>query len=179
MRITKYKLFWVWQWEKEEAWLNEMAAKGFGLISTTAFRYEFEDITPGEYIYRMEMLNAAPSLPENQKYIAFLEETDAEMVGTCNQWVYFRKRAECGPFELFSDHDSRVRHLSRIQHLLLLLMPMALISGLMNVILFYDSIPNLVCGCVVLLLFAVTLFAFMQISGKKKRLKREREIYES
>lgn len=179
MRITKYRLFWIWEWEKKEAWLNEMAAKGFGLISTGVCRYEFEDITPGEYIYRLEMLRNTPTTPESQKYITFLEETGAEMVGVCKYWVYFRKRAELGAFELFSDYDSRILHLNRIQRLILSLMPLTLVTGLMNIILFHDSIANLVCGCVMLLLFTLMLFAFVRISGKKKRLKREREIYEN
>ena len=32
MRQVVHKLFFIWDYEKEEAWLNEMAAKGLALI---------------------------------------------------------------------------------------------------------------------------------------------------
>ena len=34
---------------KEEAWLNEMAAKGLTLVSVRFLAYEFENTLPGEY----------------------------------------------------------------------------------------------------------------------------------
>lgn len=33
MRQTIHKLFWVWEFDKEEKWLNEMAARGFALVN--------------------------------------------------------------------------------------------------------------------------------------------------
>ena len=33
MRHTVYKLLWAWEYDKEEKWLNEMAAKGMALVS--------------------------------------------------------------------------------------------------------------------------------------------------
>ena len=56
MRKVVYKGFFVWNFEKEEKWLNEMAAKGFALISVGPFRYEFEDSLPDEYEVRLELL---------------------------------------------------------------------------------------------------------------------------
>lgn len=34
--IRKRKLFWVWQWQKEENWINAMAAKGL-LLTEVGF----------------------------------------------------------------------------------------------------------------------------------------------
>jgi hypothetical protein len=34
-------LFWVWDFDKEEKWLNEMAAKGLSLVSVGFYKYEF------------------------------------------------------------------------------------------------------------------------------------------
>lgn len=47
-----HKLFWVWQFDNEENWLNEMAAKGLALVGVGFCRYEFEECTPGEYNVR-------------------------------------------------------------------------------------------------------------------------------
>ena len=52
MRKIIHKLFWVRQFDKEENWLNEMAAKGLALVGVGFCRYEFEECTPGEYNVR-------------------------------------------------------------------------------------------------------------------------------
>ena len=108
MRRIIHKWFWVWNFDKEEQWLNEMAAKGLCLVSTGFCKYEFEDCLPGEYQIRMQLLDKLPHHPESQKYIEFLEDTGAEQVGSFTRWVFFRKKASLGDFNLFSDNASRV-----------------------------------------------------------------------
>ena len=89
-RIIK-KFFFVWDFDKEEKWLNEMAAKGLALVSTGFCKYEFEDSLPGEYKICLQLLDKMPSHPEIRKYIEFMEETGAEQVGSFTRWVFFRK----------------------------------------------------------------------------------------
>lgn len=43
-------------YEKEEAWLNEMAASGWHCIDYLFGRYMFEKGEPGAYIYRIQPL---------------------------------------------------------------------------------------------------------------------------
>ena len=50
---------WVWQWQKEENWINAMAAKGLLLTEVGFCRYEFEEGEPGAYQYCMQMLKGA------------------------------------------------------------------------------------------------------------------------
>lgn len=107
MRRTMHKLFFAWDFEKEEQWLNEMAAKGLALVSAGYATYQFEDSAPGEYTVRLELLKELPEHPESQRYIQFVEETGAEYLGKCLRWVYFRRRTDRGAFDLFSDLDSR------------------------------------------------------------------------
>lgn len=105
---TVFKLFFVWDFEKEERWLNEMAQEGWVLDNTGFSFYTFVRCEPGEYIIRLEM---NPS----SDYRAFVKELGAEYIGGCVNWVYFRRKAELGSFELLSDIDSRLTHLSRIE----------------------------------------------------------------
>ena len=114
MRKIMHKWFWIWDFDKEEKWLNEMAAKGLVLNSVAFCRYEFVDCLPGEYNIRLEMLRNSVNNFESQNYIRFLEDTGVEHIGTLFRWVYFRKKAESKPFDLFSDIDSRIRHLNRL-----------------------------------------------------------------
>ena len=114
MKHVIHKLFWAWEFDKEEKWLNEMSAKGLQLSDVGLFRYVFKEGLPGEYVYRLEMLKHWPRHPESAQYIRFIEEMRAEHIGSLMSWVYFRKKAEDGGFDLFSDIDSRIRHLNRI-----------------------------------------------------------------
>ncbi len=41
MRKVIKKVFMAWEYEKEEKWLNEMAAKGLALVDYSVFRYSF------------------------------------------------------------------------------------------------------------------------------------------
>lgn len=106
MRKTVRKWFWAWNYEKEEKWLNEMAAKGCGLVSVGFCKYEFEECEPGEYRYRIELLENNPDHPESESYVHFVEDTGAEQVGNFMRWVYFRNKTSEGEFELFSDNTS-------------------------------------------------------------------------
>jgi hypothetical protein len=52
---TVHKWFWVWDFEKEERWLNEMALEGWALVAVGWCRYVFERCEPGAYMIRLEM----------------------------------------------------------------------------------------------------------------------------
>lgn len=133
MRKTVRKWFWVWDFDKEEQWLNEMAAKGLALVGTGFCRYEFEECVPGEYQVRLELLENHLNHAESQQYIRFLEETGAEQVGNYFRWVYFRKKTAEGHFDLYSDNASRIKHLKRIIALVLPISAANLCIGLTNV----------------------------------------------
>lgn len=180
MRKVIRKLFWAWEPEKEEKWLNEMAAKGLALVGVGLCRFEFETCLPGEYQVRLEMLEHLPRHPESQQYIGFLEETGAEHVGSCKRWVYFRKKRADGPFDLFSDNASRIRHLRRILALVAVLpLPLLFTAG-PNLYLFFaeDSWPNLVVGLSNLAIIAVAIFGACRLQRKIKGMKKEQAVFE-
>lgn len=114
MKHTVYRYFSIGAYEKEEAWLNEMAAKGMLLTDIGLCRYVFTEGMPGSYIYRIELLKELPSHAESIAYLRFLEETGIEFVGSCVRWAYFRRPASDGPFALYSDTESKIRHFKRI-----------------------------------------------------------------
>lgn len=99
--------------EKEESWLNEMAAEGWEMTRYTWCRYVFTKGTPGSYLYRIQLLPKATSAEESRDYLRFLEEAGVEVVDTYQRWVYVRKEADGRPFDLFSDCESRMAHYKR------------------------------------------------------------------
>ena len=179
MRKVIHKWFWAWEAEKEEKWLNEMCAKGLGLASVGFGRYEFEDCTPGEYQYRLEFLEHFPTHPESVQYIKFVEDTGAEQIGSITRWVYFRKKSADGPFDLFSDNASRIKHLSRIIALLLTLNIFNIYIGCYNIFIAitWDSPANY-GGIINLAVAALLFYGIFRLNRQRKALKREQQIYE-
>lgn len=179
MRKTIHKAFFVWNFEKEEKWLNEMAAKGLCLVSVGFCKYEFEECAPGAYRICMQLLEQSVSRPESQAYIAFLESTGAEQIGSFQRWVYFRKRATDGDFALFSDYTSRIKHLSRVVNLIAILCVCNWLIGIDNVLLavFNQSALNYL-GVVNLVLGVGCLIGLFRLIKKRKLLKQDGQVFE-
>lgn len=183
MKQIVHKLFWAWQFEQEEQWLNSMSSRGLNLTGTGLFRYEFAEGVPDEYQYRLEMLEHWPSHPESQTYIRFMEDTGAEMVSSVKNWVYFRRKKADGSFALFSDIDSRLRHFRRVSTLLIPLVLVTLLIGLVNLAIGItvrapESIINLWEGIFLLLCCAFLSSGLFSVLRQIRLLKREREIRE-
>ena len=166
-RKTMTRWFWVWQFEKEEEWLNEMAANGWVLESVGLCKYTFVRCEPGEYTVRTEMH------PYDDQYIKFMEETGAEYVGRLFMWIYFRKKTEDGVFDLYSDIDSKISHLDRISKVLLIVGAANLIIGVVN-----SWNPSVRLGWINLLLATLLMYGLGRIHGKKEALEKERELHE-
>ena len=163
---TMFKWFWVWEFEKEEDWLNEMAMNGWVLESVGFASYHFVRCEPGEYNVRTEMRAF------DESYVSFMEETGAEYIGRMMMWIYFRKKTEDGPFDLFSDIDSRVSHLDKIGKVLAAIGGANLLIGFMNV--FSPSRA----GWINLLCATLLMYALGRIHGKKESLEKERLLHE-
>lgn len=64
---TLHRNFWVWEFEKEERWLNEMAQEGWALQNAGFCTYTFEKTEPGQYIIRLAMLDSSRILKVSWK----------------------------------------------------------------------------------------------------------------
>ena len=191
MKRTVYKWFWMWDFDKEEKWLNEMAANGYALSGVGYCKYDFEEGGSETYSIRLEMLEKAPGSLESQNYIRFLEDTGAEHVGSIFRWVYFRKKPDGAPFDLFSDIDSRIRHLNRMLFIPEILGIVNLINAANWTMRFInggygsfggaggggnggDLLVALACWAVA----ALMAYGFAQIYRKKQKLQKERVLHE-
>ena len=170
-----------YNWEKEEKWLNEMSAKGLALVDYSWCRYVFEESAPGEYIYRIELLDYWATNPAGQKYIRFVEETGAEFVSSYMRWVYFRKKSTDGPFTLHSDIPSQIAHNKRVRTFWFVLAIMELSIGLMNITMgiwpAFRSV-NMVLGSILFVVGCAFASWVIQITRKIRRLKKELLIRE-
>ena len=173
------KWYWAWDFDKEEKWLNEMAAKGRCLTSVGFCRYEFDKCLPGEYNIRLELLEDLPSHAGSMHYISFMEEMGIECIGAITRWVYFRKKTADGPFDLFSDNSSRIKHLNRILVLIGIVTGLNITAGGSNLS-HFSSNGGLANGIGLIngLLVLVLGYGFFRIYQKKRRLQKEQQVYE-
>ena len=165
-RKTIRKWFWVWDFEKEERWLNEMALQGWVLDGVGWCTYHFRRSEPGEYTIRLEMR------PADDAYLSFMEETGAEYVGRVFQWIFFRKKAEDGAFDLYSDIDSRIEHLDRIGRVLAIIGGLNLLCAIMN------AIGASWVGVLNTIVATMLMYGLGRIHGKKETLQQARQLYE-
>lgn len=165
-RKTIRRWFWVWDFDKEERWLNEMAMQGWALAEVGFCTYTFERCEPGAYIIRLQMC------PRDESYLDFLEETGAEYIGRVTRWIYVRRDAALGDFELFSDNASRLEHLSWIARMLLVIGVMNLVIGVVN------SFNGTELGSINLIGATLLMYALGRIHGKMESLEEKSELQE-
>ena len=109
----------------------------------------------------------------DEAYLGFMAETGAEYVGRMVKWIYFRKKTEDGPFDIFSDVESRIAHLDRIIWMLRFVGIANLAIGLAN-----SLNPVIDFGWVNLLCATLLMYALGRIEGKKEALEQDRLLIE-
>lgn len=156
-----------------------MAAKGLCLISVGFCRYEFEDCLPGEYKICLQLLERHPRNPEMQKYIEFMEQTGAEHVGSYTRWIYFRRKADLGEFQLFSDNASRIKYLTNMLSFITLIVGLNLLIGLQNIVIaFLADLPSNYIGFINLAIGLFGLPGTVKLWKKRNRMKKESQLFE-
>lgn len=161
-------------YEKEEKWLNKMAAQGWFLEQFKLGRYEFRQGNPNEYTYRIELLEELPNSPKSDAYFELLEEMGITIVATSYRWIYLKKRTEEGSFQLYSDIDSKIRHEKRIYQLYSFVLYLNLFVTFLNIA--NDAVPFIwILNFTVSVLFIV--FVVKQYR-KLVKLKEKRQLVE-
>ena len=126
--MTKFR--WYYDTDKETKWLNEMAEKGYAMEGFFLGFYFFEECMPGKYLYQIDFSEEFGRV--HSAYREFLAETGVEIIKIYGFWVYLRKKAEEGPFELYSDVESRVEHYGKIRKMFRIAVCIELICALVE-----------------------------------------------
>jgi len=174
--------------EKEENWLNSMAAKGWNLTNASPPTYTFEEGVPGEYTYRIALLEHNINHPDTISYIRLMEEIGAEHVSTLWRWVYLRRKTSDGDFQIYTDATSHIQHYKRMLSLLQGVGAGLLIGAATQVPFFIwaffvrGSLWGLVNVTTAVLLISLAVFLvyrpWARFRAKVKELEFEREIFE-
>lgn len=96
---------------KEEQWLNEQGENGLMLIGYNNGEYEFEDVTPAKFQYKVDIPNYTGE--KKKEYLNFLEQTGISVVAQYGERVYLRKNAADGPLDLYTEKKDVAKQMNK------------------------------------------------------------------
>ena len=180
--MVKFRIYF--DKDKEELWLNEMAGAGWAMTDFFLGFYRFEPCEPGEYIYQIDLFTENKQHMTHEEYLSIIEESGAEYVCRWFWWGFFRRRAELGDFQLYTDVDSRLEQLQRIFRFfrlgLILEAAIFCYELFVSIIDFYQSPPYgavsggvLFCRAVMALMVAVFGIICYRMKKKINKLKNQ------
>lgn len=108
------KLFFITDFEKEEAYLADMHRRGWKLKAIWFFcLFLFEPCRPEEVAYRLDF---KPNLGEDREiYHQLYVDYGWEYVCVCNNFAYFRKLRTVGEeADIYSDRQTKLEMIGRI-----------------------------------------------------------------
>lgn len=189
MRRVIHKLFWIWQLDKEEEWINEMARHGYSLEHTGRITYEFEETEADLYKYRSLFLKGSFSGKKNTDYLRFLEEMGIKVVAYCNYpgtcIVYLRGLSSDFPdeIEIYSDIESRIEALKTSRAYMIFVILLLLFAAYINLYSGLNPVNsifwlNLTLAAAMIALLIAAVAAEVKIFMEISKLKKERAIHE-
>lgn len=109
--MKKFRLYY--DKDKEEEWLMEMSNQGWAFKSFFLGVYTFKPSESGEYIYQIDLLDDWSG--DNKDFSEFMEDSGVEVVSQWYRWVYLRKKAADGPFEMYTDVESKIMQYKKME----------------------------------------------------------------
>ena len=164
--IRKYKSFWAWQDDKEEAWLGQMSQQGYHLASLgfPGFYY-FTTGEPRNYVYRLDFVTETKAYPH---YLQLFQDAGWEHLGHMGGWQYFRTLAKEGESpEIYTDPDSKIQKYRRLLSYLIIFLPIWIVVLSRDAPYSFYSILRIVYSVLML----VYPFAVIQLIRRINQLK--------
>ncbi len=132
------KWFWAWNDDKEEIFLEEMAAEGFKLVDVSIGKYMFIKDDPKKIRYQLDFKGLTKM--KEAEYLQLYEDAGWECVSRLGSWYYFAREydEETPDISIFNDNKSR---LEKYRRLILFLV----ITGFplyYNVVILFPSLDN-------------------------------------
>jgi len=160
--------------------VNEMASQGWHLKKFTWIRFTFEQDEPGSYIYRHDELERFGSTYEDE-YLDFLKSSGIEQVDRSGYFVFFRKPAHEGPFELYSDKKTKISNLSKKITLLSLILLLNLFFGIIGPISIsggqHTDMLKLLLNSTNILIVMLLVGPILKLMRVRKNLKKELDVF--
>ncbi|MDT8717536.1 DUF2812 domain-containing protein [Clostridium sp. 19966] len=110
--MLKFRLYY--DKDEEEEWLKKMSLTGWAFKKFFLGFYTFEPCEPGEYNYQIDLLDNWSG--DKEEYADFMEEAGVKVIGQWWRWIYLQKKSSDGPFEMYTDAESKIVQYRRIKN---------------------------------------------------------------
>jgi len=156
--------------DKETKWLNEMARQGYALTGFCAGFFSFDLCRPGEYVYQIDITSGMFRVSSD--YREFMNETGVEIVCLWGMWVFLRKKASEGPFELYTDVESNIEHYTKIRKMFKCVAILEILGLMVELYYAMQGVITGIAGCFILGALTVLLLReTMRVNGILAELK--------
>ena len=112
--LRKFKWFWPWQDEAEEAWLRDMSQQGWHLSAVgLPIVYNFEPGKPKDFVYRLDYPGSYKM--DKEDYLQLFMDANWEFIEERTGWYYFRQLAQPDDdLEIYTDAESKISKYQRL-----------------------------------------------------------------
>jgi hypothetical protein len=167
------KWWWAWNYEKIEAWLEEMALKGYMVSRVTGSGEIF-------YFYKTDpkktrfCVDYQPELKSD--YIQLLSEDGWSYIKIPGNWILCWKEYDDARPELFNDYDSIIERNNKLMAVMAgLFVPLVLLPNLaLNR--FKLGVFNIPITIIYCLIFMFYIFAVSSLSSTNTALKKKKNL---
>ncbi|MFZ6673183.1 DUF2812 domain-containing protein [Undibacterium sp. Xuan67W] len=172
--VKKFKFHWLWQDDKLEQWLQEMASQGLHLQSVNIFCiYTFVLGSPEEVSYKLDFVTG---IKRDEAYFDLFRDAGWEHVLEITGWQYWRKPITSSRIpEIFTDAASKIQKYKRALYVLgfaiLPLFALMLNPGIHDVIHRTSSISQIFFAVFTVIIFLFYAYAGMSLARRIRDLK--------
>lgn len=175
----QYKYFTIFEYEKEQVYLQNMHKEGWKFVKVSGFgTYHFVECTPEDVVYQLDYNQEG--LANKAEYVQMFNDCGWEYIQDYAGYSYFRKPAADmnGAEEIFCDDESRIQMMDRVYKgrllpLVVLFSCILLPQFVMNLCIYHNYILGAFLGGIIALYvvvfaaFAVQYYKFKNKTNKK------------
>lgn len=147
--MVKFRIYF--DKDQETAWLNEMAQNGWAMTSFFAGFYTFDKCAKGKWSYQVDLGEKFGKCTED--YREFMRDAGIEILQNWGYWVFLRKPADEGEFQLYTDVESSIEHYSKI-------LKMFKIVAIIEIICLFVELAGALSGVQIAWVYTFILLAF-------------------
>ena len=174
----QFRIFTIFEYEKEQDYLREMHKSGWKFVRLCGFgMYYFEKCTPEDVVYQLDY--NAEGLNNKDEYLKMFTDCGWEYLQDYVGYSYFRKPVSVNgeTEEIFCDEESRMQMMERVIKgrmlpLLILFLVILLPQFITNIFTYQNFYITALLGVVILLyavIFATCAIKYIQYKKSTQR----------
>lgn len=172
----EWKYFNIFQYEKEQEYLNDMHKKGWKLTKVNGLgTYHFEECEPEDVVYQLDYNKEGRA--NKEEYVAMFADCGWEYLFDFADYSYFRKsKAEMNNEEsIFSDEQSRYEMMERVCKGRLLPVLVLFCAGIVpqfifNITIYHNYFLSVLYGIIFILYITIFVASWKKMLEFKKTL---------